>query len=149
MKLNFESAVELASLFLYQLKKTAPSFILYVSSMAGFAPIPQKNIYSASKSALLFFSYSLRALLKQDHISVSCLCPGPVFTKPEIEKETIKQLGWIGRRMASEPGEIGEYAVRKMLKGKMIIIPGRLNQFLSLFLRILPDRMLTRIFFHR
>ena len=149
MRMNFESAVELTSLLLDQLKNTAPSFILYVSSMAGFAPIPQKNIYSASKSALLFFSYSLSAILRQDHISVSCLCPGPVFTKPEIEKETIKQLGWIGKQMAWEPKDIGEYAVRKMLKGEMIIIPGKLNKFLSFLLRILPNQMLARILYNR
>ncbi len=149
MRLNFESAVELTWLFLQQLKKNAPSFILYVSSMAGFAPMPQKNIYSASKSALLFFSYSLKALLRQDHISVSCLCPGPVFTNPVIEKETIKRLGWIGKQMAIAPGKMGEYAIRSLLKGKTIIVPGKLNQFLSLFLRILPKRLLTWIFFHK
>lgn len=49
-------------------------------SLAGFAPFPVKNIYSATKCALIFFSYSPRYQLKEKNISVSCLCPGPVLT---------------------------------------------------------------------
>lgn len=33
--------------------------------MAGFAPLPVKNLYSATKSAIIFFSYSLRYQLKK------------------------------------------------------------------------------------
>jgi short-subunit dehydrogenase len=100
IRLNFESAVALSYLLIPLLKKGTPSYILNVGSMAGFSPIPIKNVYSATKSALVSFSYSLKSLLKKDNISVSCLCPGPVFTKTSIEKETIKQLGMIGRHMA-------------------------------------------------
>ncbi|MFI5154827.1 MAG: SDR family NAD(P)-dependent oxidoreductase [Chitinophagales bacterium] len=147
MRVNFESVVESTWHFLQQLKKNTPSFILHVSSMAAFSPMPQKNIYSASKSALLFFSCALNAQLRQDHISVSCLCPGPVFTNPGIETETIKHLGWIGKQMAIAPAPLGEYTVRKMLKGKMIIIPGKLNQFISFLLQALPHKLLIRIFY--
>ncbi len=147
IRLNLESAVSLSHRFIPLLKMAAPSYILNVGSMAGFAPIPIKNIYSATKSALLFFSYSLRNLLKKDNISVSCLCPGPVYSKPSIEKETIKKLGMIGRQMAVMPGMVGEYAVRCMLRRKLIIVPGKLARFISFLLRMLPRRFLARILY--
>src|SRR5450432_2704751 len=133
LRLNTEPAVSLVFHLLPLLKKNQPSYILNVSSMAGFAPIAVKNIYSATKSAVIFFSYSLRFQLKKDNISVSCLCPGPVFTTPEIEQVTVKKLGWFGKQMAVTPEEAGEIAIRNTLKGKMLIIPGVLGKIVSAF----------------
>jgi short-subunit dehydrogenase len=116
--LNIGSPMALCFTLIPLLEKNAPSYILNVSSLAGFAPIPVKNLYSATKSALNFFSYSLRSQLKEKKISVSVLCPGPVFTKPEIEKETKKKLGWLGVQMAVSPERVGEIAVRGTLKKK-------------------------------
>jgi uncharacterized protein len=147
IRLNFESAVSLSSRFIPMLKKNPPSYILNVASMAGFAPFPTKNIYSASKSALISFSYSLKNILRKDQISVSCLCPGPVFTKPAIEKETIGQMGAYGRYMAVDPAKVGELAVRQLFNGKLIIIPGMLAGISSFLLRILPQRLVAHILY--
>jgi short-subunit dehydrogenase len=147
VRLNIESAIELTLALLPLLQENAPSYILNIGSMAGFAPVPIKNIYSASKAALLFFSYSLRYQLAGGRISVSCLCPGPVFTKPSIEAETLNQLGWLGRQMAVDPAQVGELAVRKMLKRKMLIVPGMLATLISLLLRFLPAGLSARIYY--
>ncbi len=147
VRVNFESAMILSLSLLPILQKNAPAYILNVGSMAGFAPFPVKNVYSATKAALLFFSYSLREQLAEKNISVSCLCPGPVFTKPAIKEETINQLGWVGKKMGLLPQTVGEIAVRDMLNGKMIIIPGKLAAIGSFLLRILPARFSARILF--
>ncbi len=146
VRLNIESCLTLTYQLLPLLEKNAPAYILNVASMAGFAPIPLKNVYSATKSAVLFFSYSLRYQLKSKHISVSCLAPGPVYTKPEIVAETKKQLGWLGNKMARDPHRVGEKTVRKTLKGKMIIVPGFLANMMSQILRILPPRWSAAIY---
>jgi len=140
VRLNVESCMALTLTLLPLLEKNAPSYILNVASMAGFAPIPLKNMYSATKSAVIFFSYALRYQLKDKNISVSCLAPGPVYTKPEIKAETKKQLGKFGDKMALSPQKVGEKAVRKTIRGKMIIVPGFLANVMSGFLRILPKR---------
>ena len=146
LRLNTEPAVSLIYYLLPLLKKNQPSFILNVSSMAGFAPISVKNIYSATKSAMIFFSYSLRYQLQKDNISVSCLCPGPVFTKPSTEKETIKKLGWFGRQMAVAPEKVGEIAVDRTLKKAMIIVPGFLAKTISVLIRSLPLRWIAYLY---
>jgi len=115
INLNVGSAMALTLTLLPLLEKNAPSYILNVGSMAGFAPIPVKNLYSATKSAVVFFSYSLSYQLKEKNISVSVLCPGPVFTKPEIKEDTKKKLGWFGMLMAVPPEKVGEVAVRETL----------------------------------
>lgn len=146
MQLNLESPVIMVHHFLPLLEQNKPSYILNVSSMAGFSPIPVKNIYSASKSGLTFFSYSLRYQLKHKGVSVSCLTPGPVYTKPEIVKDTKDKLGWFGDFMEVPPARVGEIAVKKTLKRKMIIVPGKPARFASNIIRALPRRWAASIY---
>jgi hypothetical protein len=146
INLNVGSAMALTLTLLPLLEKNAPSFILNVGSMAGFAPIPVKNLYSATKSAVVFFSYSLSYQLKEKNISVSVLCPGPVFTKPEIVEDTKKKLGWFGTLMAVPPEKVGEIAVRETLDHKMVIVPGTVSKITAFFIRILPRQMIVNIY---
>ena len=146
INLNIGSAMSLTLTLLPLLEKNAPSYILNVGSMAGFAPIPVKNLYSATKSAVVFFSYSLRYQLKEKNISVSVLCPGPVFTKPEIKKDTKEKLGWIGMQMAISPEKVGEIAVRETLNKKLVIVPGTVSKIMAFLIRALPRRFVVAIY---
>jgi uncharacterized protein len=146
VNLNVESCMALSLRLLPLLEKSAPSYILNVASMAGFAPIPSKNLYSATKSFVIFFSYSLRYQLRKKNISVSCLAPGPVFTKPSIVQDTKDKLGWFGMKMEVSPAKVGEIAVRKTLRKKMIIIPGTLAKFSSVIIRLLPRRWVVSMY---
>ena len=146
VRLNIESTMALTLALLPLLEKNAPSYILNVASMAGFAPIPIKNMYSATKSAVIFFSYSLRYQLKKKHISVSCLTPGPVFTKPSIRKDTREKLGRLGMMMAVSPKRVGEIAVAETLNKKLIIVPGRLAKLASIVIRFLPRRWVVSLY---
>lgn len=103
-------------------------------------------MYSATKAAVIFFSHALRYQLKDKNIHVSCLAPGPVFTKPEIKEETKKQLGWLGMQMNVSPERVGEIAVRKTLKKKAIIVPGALPTIMSFLLRVLPRDFVVAIY---
>ena len=147
LHLNIESVISLTASLLPHLEANAPAFIMNVASLAGFAPIPIKNLYSASKSAVIFFSYSLHYQLKAKQVNVTCLCPGPVATKDEIVQDTIHKLGSLGKQMMLDPEKVGEIAVRYMLKGRLIIVPGFLARIFSVLLRTLPRRLLVLIYF--
>jgi len=146
VRLNVESGMALTFQLLPLLEKNAPSYILNVASIAGFAPIPMKNLYAATQSAVIFFSYSLRHQLKDRNISVSCLAPGPVYTTPEIIKETKKQLGRLADQIALMPKRTGEIAVRKTLQKKILIVPGTLAKLISLLLRLIPNKIIMGIY---
>jgi uncharacterized protein len=148
VNLNVESCMALTLTLLPNLERNAPAYILNVASMAAYAPIPDKNMYAATKSAVLFFSYALRYQLKEKDISVSCLTPGPVFTKESIRRETERQLGSFGTKMAVTPSRVGEIAVKKTLKGKMTITPGTLASINAAIIRMLPTRLVVA-FYHK
>lgn len=145
-RINLEFPVMMTEHMLPVLQQHKPAYILNVASMAAFGPIPLKNVYSATKSGVLFFSYALRYQLKKQGISVSCLAPGPVFTKPGIKIETKKRLGKFGEWMAVPPPRVGELAVRKTLKKKMVIVPGTTARFASNVIRALPRRWVAGVY---
>ena len=147
VRLNLESVMALTLTLLPLLEVNAPSYILNVASMAGFAPMPIKNLYAATKSAVISFSYSLHYQLKSKNIHVSCLCPGPVFTKPSIEKYTKAKLGSFGMKMAVPVKRVGEIAVKKTLRGRMIIVPGTLANISSGVLRFFPRQWVAWFYY--
>src|SRR5438445_2206104 len=55
--------------------------ILNVSSSAGFLPIPEFNVYAATKAYVTSFPQSLRAEVRGSGVTVTALCPGPVQTE--------------------------------------------------------------------
>jgi uncharacterized protein len=144
--LNVESGMAMTMLLLPLLEKNSPSYVLNVASLAGLAPIPSKNIYAATKAAVIYFSYALRYQLKPMKIKVSCLAPGPVFTKKSIVRETKRTLGKVGEKMAVPPARVGEIAVRKTLRGRMLIIPGTLAKLSSVAIRVMPRRMAAALY---
>ncbi|HEY0655731.1 MAG TPA: SDR family NAD(P)-dependent oxidoreductase [Chryseosolibacter sp.] len=146
VNLNVESGLAMTMLLLPLLEKNAPAYVMNVASMAGLAPIPSKNVYAATKSAVIFFSYGLRYQLKPKGIKVSCLAPGPVFTKKSIKEETKQTLGWFGKKMAVSPARVGEVAVRKTLKGRMLIVPGTLAKLTSAAIRVMPRRLAASLY---
>jgi short-subunit dehydrogenase len=49
-------------------------------------------------------------------------------------------------QMAVSPKRVGEIAVRKTLKKKLMIVPGTLSKISSIFIRILPRRLIVSIY---
>ena len=146
IRLNVESPAVLTLALLPLLEKNAPSYILNVASMAGLAPIPAKNMYASTKSAIIFFSYALKYQLQNKNISVSCLAPGPVYTKPEIVKDTRDKLGGFGNLMEVPPKRVGEIAIQKTLDHKLLIVPGTTAKLTSFVIRVLPRRWVTALY---
>jgi short-subunit dehydrogenase len=64
--------------------------VAIVSSLAGLIALPDSPSYCASKSAVLAYGRSLRALLAPAGIGVSVICPGYVTT-PMLRRENGRQ----------------------------------------------------------
>ena len=80
-RLNVNTPSELCSIFGKGMRDRGRGFILNVSSVAGFMPIPYFANYSASKAFLCSLSDSLHEELRPYGVYVCCLSPGPVRTQ--------------------------------------------------------------------
>ena len=137
IKLNITATTLLTHLFLEMLKANGPSYILNVGSLCSYFFLPKKQVYGATKSFLFFFSKSLRREVKNDGIHVSVICPGSMNTNLSVTM-LIKSSGWLSRLSVMNPEEVAPVAIDGLLKGKEVIIPGRINKLFLLMDKLLP-----------
>jgi len=145
--LNVMTTCILTRLFVEDLKANAPSHILNVGSMGGFFMLPQKIVYSATKTFVYAFSQGLRMELASSGITVSVLCPGGTDSN---EKTTAinKDLKGLAKISILQPHEVAKEAIDKMLKGKPRIIPGFINKLSYHLSRLVPE-FVHRLFISR
>lgn len=141
--LNVTVPTVLTRLLLDDLRKTAPSAILNVGSLACFFKLPTKQVYASTKSYLLHFSCNLRKEVKQNGISVSVVCPGGMDTRWQLIMEHRLEKNWLKRHSIMHPAEVSRVALNGMERGKAVIVPGFINKCFLFFSRIFPNRLVS------
>ena len=130
---NLKAVHILTKLFLQDFVKKNKGYILNIASSAGFLSGPYLNTYYATKNYVTKWTLGIYEELRHinSNVHISCLCPGPVdtnFNKVAGGSFTIKPL---------TSKYVSKYAIDKMFKNKLIIIPGlsvRLGVFFNKFL---------------
>jgi len=140
--LNVRALTELSIAFVDSLARHRGG-LLNVGSMAGFLPGPGMAVYYATKAYVLSFTEALHSELAPRGIKVAVLCPGPVPT------EFAARAGISDRSMA--PGlltksadYVAEAGYRGLMEGRRTIVPGFINSLVTVFVRILPRRLLLK-----
>lgn len=133
IQVNIQATTILIHQLLPNLRKQPKAYILNVSSMAAFSPLGYKTVYPASKAFVHSFSIGLSEELKDTSISVSVINPGPMKTNPEITARIEKQ-GSLGKLTALNPEKVAEYSLKKMFKGKTLILVNPISWFFSTLL---------------
>jgi short-subunit dehydrogenase len=141
---NIRALVLLTRYFLPDLKKQEKAFILNVGSLSAFFSIPYKAVYSASKAFVVSFSRALRYELRDTGISVSVVCPNGVRTNAGTHAR-IEAHGIKGRITAIEVDRLAQQSIEKMLKGKFLYVPLRINRVLLFLQKMIPINFLQKI----
>lgn len=144
VKLNVVATTLLTSLFLDMLKKNKPSHILNVGSLSCFFYLAKKQVYGATKSYIYSFSKSLRGELSDEGVNVSVICPGGMNTNATIIK-TNKANNWLARQSIMNPEDVAPIAIKGLLNGKEIIVPGRMNKMFLWIDKLLPSVLIKWI----
>jgi uncharacterized protein len=137
IQLNIRALSLLTRLMIGNLKQQPRAWIMNISSMAAFSPMPFKTLYPASKAFVYYFSRGLAEELKDTRISVSVVHPGPMMTNDEVSSRIRKQ-GFSGRICLLSAERIAGFSLDEMLKGKKVIIPGFLNRINRILLKLVP-----------
>ncbi|MGQ8337166.1 SDR family NAD(P)-dependent oxidoreductase [Sunxiuqinia sp. A32] len=138
IQLNIRAMTMLTRLLLPELKKREEAYILNVSSLAAFSPVPFKTIYPASKAFIHHFTRGLKAELVDTNVKISVLNPGPIKTNSDVTKRINGQTLYVKLSIMNAE-QIAKIAIEKLLRGKSVIIPGFMNQFNAFFIRIVPE----------
>jgi short-subunit dehydrogenase/uncharacterized protein (DUF2062 family) len=136
--LNITAMALLTRLFIPELRKHQRAYILNVSSMAAFSPIPYKTIYPASKAFIYNFSRSLNQELKGTGVSVAVIHPGPILTNPDVAVRIVRQ-GSAGKIGLLQAKEIARCGVDGVMAGRDVIIPGFMNKVNRFLMTVVPS----------
>jgi short-subunit dehydrogenase len=122
--------------------------IVFVSSLASMFPMPLKATYAASKRFLLDFATSLRQELKKEDVNILTLCPGGMVTTQRAMCG-IKAQGFWGNATTNSLESVARNTIDRALAGKSIYVPGKLNQMLSFFGKIIPRSWVAAVIYRR
>jgi NAD(P)-dependent dehydrogenase (short-subunit alcohol dehydrogenase family) len=77
LELNLSSCMALTRALVPQMKNRKWGRVIYISSIFGLASVPERSVYSATKSALLGLTRASALDLGKFGITVNCTHPGP------------------------------------------------------------------------
>lgn len=132
------SATTLLSLrFARYFREKKRGYILNMSSMSCWMPMPGIAMYSSTKAYIRAFSRALHYEMKDYGVNVMVACPGGIATDlfglPDNLKQLALRLGAIAR-----PDAFARKAVKRLLKGKAQYINGITNRLAIFFIGITP-----------
>jgi NAD(P)-dependent dehydrogenase (short-subunit alcohol dehydrogenase family) len=81
LELNLSSCMALTRALVPQMKERRWGRIIYTSSILGFTSVAGRNVYSATKSALLGLARANAIDLGAFGITANCIAPGPFATE--------------------------------------------------------------------
>lgn len=141
---NITAVHILTKLYLKDMVKNNKGHILNVASIAGFMPGPLMAAYYASKNYIVALTRAINKELRKDksNVKISLLCPGPVNTN----FNNVADVKFKVKALSSE--YVAKYAIDKMLKGKLVIIPGILIKIARIMAKITPTPIVEEVSYH-
>jgi len=143
MNVNFYGTLYMTKAFLPYLLKRPEAYILNVSSMGGFLPVPGQSVYGASKAAVKLFTEGLYGELLDSNVHVSVVFPGATNTKI-TENSGVKtpSMPSTNGEQQSFPmlsaGKAAEIIVRGIEKNKPQIFTGSDSNMMNKLYRLNP-----------
>lgn len=116
-------------------------YIMNVASSAAFLPGPLLSSYYASKAYVQRLTLAIFEELrrKKSNVRICTLCPGPVDTE-------FNQTAGVSFNLKSlSAASVAKYALSKMFKGRLVIVPGIIIRLGVFFQRFLPTKLLLKI----
>jgi len=143
VRVNCEAVVRLARLFIPRMIERRRGFMLVVSSLAAFQPIPYNTVYAATKVFDRFFSLGLAAEVARFGVKVTALCPGTTDT--EFFSVSGSSMGVFRRIGLQSAEEVARKAIAALARGKRTIIPGSKGALVPFLVRLVPTTRVTAI----
>ncbi len=141
--LNVRTSTLLTLLFLPEMRKLERAHILNISSFASFVALPNKSVYAATKTYILFLTRALNRELKKSNVLVTSIHSSGVTS--ERAKRNIRKLSALTRITTLTPEQVAQTAVENMVNGKKFVVPGLATKFYYMLGAILPQGLLLRI----
>lgn len=143
--LHISAVTKLSRAFAIRFAERKRGYILNMSSMSCWMPMPGIALYSATKAYIRTFSRALHYEMRDAGVSVTVACPGGIATNlfglpPKLQKLALNL------HAIQKPETFAHKAIDKMLHKKSQYINGLINRIAIVFVASLPRsaRMLIK-----
>jgi len=139
LQVNVEALTHLTHLLVPAMIRRGGA-IINVSSLASVIPIPDFAVYAATKAYVTSFSEALRIELREHHIPVLAVCPGPVHTGfGEVSRRTEDSQGMPSREWFYVPRQqVVAESLAALERKAARVYPGLKTAAAALVLTALP-----------
>jgi uncharacterized protein len=144
LDLNVRALTHLTRHFLAGMRVRGRGGVLNMGSIGGFGPGPNQAVYYATKAYVHSFSEAIAHETAGQGVRVTVLAPGPVRTRFHARMGAERAL----YRLFTAPGSVETVARAGYLAfalGLRVVVPGILDPFLALAVRLLPHRIVIPI----
>lgn len=114
---------------------------ILVASTASFQPTPLYAVYGATKHYVRALGEALAAEVAGTGVTISVLCPGPVPTGFQSRAKTAIAPAQQGQVLT--PDETARLGLDGYERGRVVVVPGRLNRALAAVSTALPNRIVV------
>jgi len=144
LHLNVVALTQLTKLYLPHMIARGSGNVLMIASTSAFQPGPYMAAYYATKSYVLSLAEALEVELRGTGVRITALCPGATHTgftrRAKMPGETR-----LFQYNSMDPRNVALAGYRGMRKGRLIVVPGFINNFLAFVVRISPRKIVSRI----
>lgn len=142
MNVNFYGSLFMTKTFLPHLLQRPEGYIITVSSMGGFLPVPGQSVYGASKAAVKLLSEGLYAELQDTNVHVSTVFPGATNTditkNSQVAAPTAQQSANTPTMLSSDAA--ATIILRGIKKTTPLIYTGNDSRMMQRIYRLSPIR---------
>ena len=126
LELNLSSVMALTRAVVPDMKSRRWGRIIHISSIMGFVSKEKRNIYSATKSALLGLARASSLDLGEFGITVNCIAPGPFMTDLPMSV-----LSDAEKKIFSDRTALGRWGDPKELAGPALLLSSDAGSYIT------------------
>jgi short-subunit dehydrogenase len=140
--LNVRALTQLTRHYLPGMRLRGRGGILNLASLGGYTPGPYQAAYYASKAYVISLTEAIAVETAGEGVRVCVLAPGPVDTAwhERAGAETALYRSLVPPASAASVARAGYLGY---LLGLRVVVPGLLNPFLALALKLMPHRLMV------
>jgi NAD(P)-dependent dehydrogenase (short-subunit alcohol dehydrogenase family) len=141
LELNLTSCMSLCRAVAPGMKERRWGRIIHISSIMGLASASGRNIYSATKSALLGLARASALDLGPFNITVNCIAPGPFLTEMPLGILNKEQQDFFASRTA-----LGRWAEPAELAGPALLLASEAGSYITGTVIVVDGGCLAKVF---
>lgn len=115
--------------------------ILITGSVAGYIPGTFHAVYNGTKAFVDSFSFALRAELKENNVTVTCLMPGA--TETEFFERADMLDTQVGQSEKDDPAMVAKAGFDAMMNGEGDVVTGWKNKIETTIANVTPSGVLA------